>query len=110
MSQKVQNQAVATLPLLHPVTLPTGESLASVKIYPLKRRDISAAQQHSRDDAVIEDLLLARMTNLTVEDLGELHIADSRRVTETFQEMVRGADVAAFVGRIAAPGTAPAAQ
>jgi hypothetical protein len=50
------------------------------------------------------------MTGLTVEDLGELHIADSRRVTETFQEMVRGGDIAAFLGRIAAPGAADAAK
>lgn len=114
MSQeaKVTNTAASahSLPLLFPTPLPTGETLKSVPIHIVRRKDIAAAQKHSRDEAVIEDLLLAKMTGLTVEDLGELHIADSRRVTETFQEMVRGGDIAAFLGRIAAPGAADAAK
>jgi len=53
------------LELLHPVKLATGE-----------------------DETLMEELLLAKMTGLTVEDLGELHIADARRVAERFQAML----------------------
>jgi len=79
---------VPELALLHPVKLATGERLTAIKIYPLKRKDLSAAQRHSKEEAVMEELLLAKMTGLTVEDLGELHIADARRVAERFQSML----------------------
>lgn len=98
------------LPLLYPLTLPTGETRSSLPIARLKRRDISAAQKHSKDEAVIEDILLAKMTGLTIEDLGELDIADSRRVTAMFQALVRGQDLATELGRIAATGAEDTAE
>jgi len=83
------------LELLHPITLATGDVLRSVKIHTLKRKDLSAAQRHGKDENLMEELLLAKMTGLTVEDLGELHIADARRVAERFQSMLgEGRDAA----------------
>jgi len=76
------------LDLLHPVKLATGELLKKVTIHTLRRKDLSAAQRHGKDEAIMEELLLAKMTGLTVEDLGELHIADARRVAERFQAML----------------------
>jgi len=76
------------LELLHPVKLATGEVLKSVKIHTLRRKDLTAAQRHGKDESVMEELLLAKMTGLTLEDLGELHIADARRVAERFQAML----------------------
>jgi len=76
------------LTLLHPIKLATGEILKTVQIHPLKRKDLSAAQRHSKEESRMEELLLAKMTGLTVEDLGELHIADARRVGERFQAML----------------------
>jgi len=76
------------LELLHPVKLATGETLKSVTIHTLRRKDLTAAQRHGKDESVMEELLLAKMTGLTLEDLGELHIADARRVAERFQAML----------------------
>ena len=110
MSQDNKDLTTVRLPLLYSLTTAAGEKLSSVPLKRLKRKDIAAAQKHSKDQAVIEDLLVAQMTGLTVEDLGELDIADSRRVTEVFQELVRGGDVAAFVGRITAAGAEATAE
>jgi len=76
------------LELLHPIKLATGEVLKTVTIHTLRRKDLTAAQRHGKDESVMEELLLAKMTGLTVEDLGELHIADARRVAERFQSML----------------------
>jgi len=76
------------LELLHPVKLATGEVLKKVTIHTLRRKDLTAAQRHGKDETLMEELLLAKMTGLTVEDLGELHIADARRVAERFQAML----------------------
>jgi len=76
------------LELLHPVKLATGETLEKVTIHTLRRKDLTAAQRHGKDETLMEELLLAKMTGLTVEDLGELHIADARRVAERFQAML----------------------
>jgi len=83
------------LELLHPVKLATGETLKKVPIHTLLRKDLTAAQRHGKDETLMEELLLAKMTGLTVEDLGELHIADARRVAERFQAMLgEGKDAA----------------
>lgn len=99
-----------SIPLKFPFKNALGEQIKALPITRLKRKDIAAAQSHSKDDAVIEDHLLAKMTGLTLEDLNELDIADSRLLTEVFREMANGGDIAAVLGRGAAAGTQDAAQ
>ena len=85
-----------------------GVQITSLPITRLKRKDIAAAQSHTKDDAVIEDHLLAKMTGLTLEDLNELDIADNKLATEVLREMAGGGDIAAVLGRSTAPGAADA--
>lgn len=98
------------LTLKFPFKSASGETISSVPIRRLKRKDISEAQKHTQDEGMVEDLLAAKMTGMTLEDLGELDIADSKRVTEVFREMVGGGDLAGVLGRGAAAGAADTAQ
>ena len=101
--------AKLSIPLKFPFTTAAGEHLKSLQITRLKRKDIAAAQANSKDEGVVEDMLLAKMTGITMEDLGELDIADSKVVTEVFREMALGGDLAAVLGRSATPGAEDAA-
>jgi hypothetical protein len=57
----------------------------------------------------MEDLLIAKMLGVTLEDLGEFDIADSKLATEVLREMASGGDLAGVLGRSAATGAeAPA--
>ncbi|MGD8091359.1 phage tail assembly protein [Pseudomonas aeruginosa] len=96
--------------LLFPFTSASGERIEELTIRRLKRRDLADAQRHSKDEAVIEDHLLCKMTGLTLEDLETLDLADSRTVTEVFRELVAGRDGTAVLGRSAAPGATDAAE
>ncbi|MDG9783710.1 phage tail assembly protein [Metapseudomonas otitidis] len=87
------------IPLKFPFTGGAGNRIDKLPIRRLKRKDISTAQQHAKNEAELEDLLAARMTGLTLEDLGELDIADSRTVTEVFRDVVGGGDGSAVLGR-----------
>lgn len=98
-----------SIPLKFPFKSAAGAQITSLSITRLKRKDISAAQSHTKDEAAMEDFLLAKMTGLTVEDLLDLDIADSKRVTEVFREMAGGADLAQFLGRSPAAGATDAA-
>lgn len=98
------------IPLKFPFKSAAGETISKLSIRRLKRKDIAAAQQHSKDDVVIEDHLLARMTGLTMEDLGELDVADNKTLTEVFREVVGGGDGSDVLGRGATAGAADAAQ
>ncbi|MDS9879370.1 phage tail assembly protein [Pseudomonas protegens] len=98
-----------SIPLKFPFTSAAGVKISSLPITRLKRKDISAAQTHTKDEAALEDFLLAKMTGLTNEDLLDLDIADSRTVTEVFREMVRGGDLAAILGRSTVAGAEDAA-
>lgn len=101
--------ATLSIPLKFPFTSAAGVYISSLPITRLKRKDISAAQNHTKDEAVQEDFLLAKMTGLTVEDLMDLDIADSKTVGEVFREMVGGGDLAAVLGRGSAAGIEDAA-
>ncbi|WP_165672258.1 phage tail assembly protein [Metapseudomonas otitidis] len=87
------------IPLKFPFTGGAGNRIDKLPIRRLKRKDISTAQQHAKNEAELEDLLAAKMTGLTLEDLGELDIADSRTVTEVFRDVVGGGDGSAVLGR-----------
>jgi len=94
-----------SIPLKFPFKSAAGELITSLPITRLKRKDLSNAQSNSKDEAAMEDHLVARMTGMTVEDLMDLDIADSKTVSAVFREMVGGGDLAALLGRSAAPGT-----
>ncbi len=98
-----------SIPLKFPFKNGLGELVKSLPITRLKRKDIAAAQSHSKNDADVEDHLAAKMTGLTLEDLGELDIADSKTVTEVFREMAGGGDLAAVLGRSTTASAADAA-
>lgn len=87
----------------------TGDQLKSLPIKRLKRKDISAAQAVAKDEGAMEDMLCAKMLGITLEDLLEFDIADSKSATEVLREMSHGRDLAAFLGRSAAAGTEDAA-
>lgn len=91
-----------SIPLKFPFTTAAGQKLTSLPITRLKRKDIAAAQVHAKDEAALEDHLIAKMTGITLEDLGELDIADSKTATEVLREMASGGDLAAVLGRGAA--------
>ncbi|WP_283184383.1 phage tail assembly protein [Pseudomonas svalbardensis] len=52
-------------------------SLKTLPITRLKRKEISAAQAATKDEGAMEDLLVAKMLGITLEDLGEFDSADS---------------------------------
>ena len=76
------------LNLKHPFTSAAGTRIATLEIKRLKRGDLKAASRHSKEDAEQEDFLFARMTGLTLEDLEQLDVADSKSLTDIFRQMV----------------------
>lgn len=98
------------IPLKFPVKSPTGETITRLPIKRLKRKDLSFAQKNFQGDAATEDYLVAQMVGLTLEDLDELDLADSKTVSEVFREVVDGGDGSTVLGRSAAASAAPAAK
>ena len=98
-----------TFTLKFPFKTAAGVQLNSVPIKRLKRKDISAAQAVAKDEGAMEDMLCAKMLGITLEDLLEFDIADSKSATEVLREMSHGRDLAAFLGRSAATGIEDAA-
>ncbi|WP_256815409.1 MULTISPECIES: phage tail assembly protein [Pseudomonas] len=98
------------IPLKFPFTTAAGVHLDKLPIHRPKRKDIAAGQRQSKDEAGLEDYLVAKMTGLTLEDLGDLDIADSQTVTAVFRELAGGGDGSKQLGRSAAPGAEDAAE
>ncbi|MFL1515307.1 phage tail assembly protein [Pseudomonas prosekii] len=94
--------------LIFPFKSASSEMIAMLPLTRLKRKDITAAQAVTKDEGAMEDLLVAKMLGITLEDLGEFDIADSSRATEVLREMAAGRDLAAVLGRSAVAGAAPA--
>ncbi len=78
----------SALTLKYPFTNAAGQRLEKLPLKRLKRVDLKAAAKHSKDDAEQEDFLLARMTGLTIEDIEQFDIADSKALQDMFREMV----------------------
>lgn len=96
--------------LKFPFKSASGESISKLPIKRLKRKDISAAQGAVKgDEGAMEDMLVAKMLGITLEDLGEFDIADSKLATEVLREMANGGDLAALLGRGAVAGAEAAA-
>lgn len=94
-----------SLTLKFPFKSASGEMVSKLSIKRLKRKDISAAQAITKDEAAMEDVLVSKMLGITIEDLGEFDIADSKLATEVLREMASGGDLAAVLGRSAVTGT-----
>lgn len=92
-----------------PFTSASGEQISTLPIKRLKRKDITAAQAVTKDEGAMEDHLVAKMLGITLEDLGEFDIADSRLATEVLREMAAARDLAALLGRSVVTGTQDAA-
>lgn len=95
--------------LKFPFKTAAGVQLNSLPIKRLKRKDISHAQAATKDEGVLEDMLIAKMFGITLEDLGEFDIADSKSATEVLREMSTGGDLVAVLGRSTADGAKDAA-
>lgn len=65
-----------------------GQLIDMLEIKRLKRADMKAAQKHHKDAAEQEDYLLAKMSGLTVEDIDQLDLADSKQLLDSFRGMV----------------------
>lgn len=92
-----------SMPLKFPLKLGTGETLTSLPINRLKRKHLVAAHNYAMgDEAKQEDFMLAKVAGLTIEDVGELDMADSAKLTEVFREMADGGDGTKALGRGAA--------
>ncbi|MBP5951304.1 phage tail assembly protein [Pseudomonas sp. P42] len=98
-----------SLILKFPFKSASGDQISKLSIKRLKRKDISAAQAVTKDEAAMEDVLVSKMLGITIEDLGEFDIADSKLATEVLREMASGGDLAAILGRSVAVGIEDAA-
>ncbi|KJZ61713.1 phage tail assembly protein [Pseudomonas fluorescens] len=95
--------------LKFPFNSASGELISTLPIKRLKRKDISAAQAVTKEEGAMEDMLVAKMLGITLEDLGEFDIADSSLATEVLREMAAGRAIAAVLGRSTAAGAEHAA-
>lgn len=95
--------------LKFPFTTGAGTYLTTLPITRLKRKDLGKAQAYSKDAGAQEDFLFAKMTGMTIEDLEELDIADSKVVTEVFRGMAEGRDLVELLGRSVVDGAQDAA-
>ena len=76
------------LPLKHPFTNAAGQRIEKLSVRRAKRADMKAATKYSKDEAEQEDFLFAQITGLTLEDIDQLDLADSKALTDTFRGMV----------------------
>ncbi len=90
------------IPLKFPFTNAAGQRIEKLEMRRGKRGDMKAAQKHSQDEMEQEDFLLARLTSMTLEDIDQLDLADSKVITDTFRGMVSDGGDVRSVGRDAA--------
>lgn len=74
--------------LKFPFTTATGQQIDKLTVRRAKRADMKAAAKYSKDEADQEDFLFARLTGLTLEDIDQLDLADSKTLQDTFRSMV----------------------
>lgn len=74
--------------LKHPFTNAAGQRIEKLELRRAKRADMKAAAKYSKDEAEQEDFLFAQITGLTLEDIDQLDLADSKVLQDTFRDMV----------------------
>ncbi len=76
------------LPLKHPFTNAAGQRIEKLTVRRAKRADMKAAAKYSKDEGGQEDFLFAQITGLTLEDIDQLDLADSKALQDSFRSMV----------------------
>lgn len=76
------------LTLKHPFTNAAGVRIEKLTLRRGKRGDMKAAARYSKDEGEQEDFLFAQMTGLTLEDIEQLDLADSKALTDMFRHML----------------------
>jgi hypothetical protein len=76
------------LTLKHHFTNAAGQRIEKLTVRRAKRADMKAAAKYSKDEAEQEDFLFAQITGMTLEDIDQLDLADSKALQDTFREMV----------------------
>ncbi len=74
--------------LKYPFTNAAGQRIDTLTVRRPKRADMKAAAKYSKDEADQEDFLFAQITGLTLEDIDQLDLADSKALQDTFRDMV----------------------
>ncbi len=74
--------------LKHPFTNAAGQRIEKLTMRRAKRADMKAAAKYSKDEAEQEDFLFAQITGLTLEDVDQLDLADSKVLQDSFRSMV----------------------
>lgn len=77
-----------TIQLKYPFKNAAGQRIEALVMRRGKRADAKAADKYSKDPAEQEDFLFARLTGLTLEDIDQLDLADSKSLTDSFRKMV----------------------
>ncbi|AZE47145.1 hypothetical protein C4K04_1455 [Pseudomonas chlororaphis] len=86
--------------LKFPFKSASTDEISKLAIKRLKRKDISAAQAVAKTEGAMEDMLVAKMLGITMEDLGEFDIADSKSATELLRVMSEGGDLAGVLAKL----------
>lgn len=78
-----------TIELLYPIDVPTGEKITEVTLKRVKQKTMKAIRsQYKKDPDEMGDAMLAHSTGLTLEDIGEMDMADYTYLSERFSDMV----------------------
>lgn len=97
------------LTLKHPFTNAAGQRIESLTVRRAKRIDMKAATKYSKDEGEQEDFLFAQITGMTLEDIDQLDLADSKVLQDFFRSMVDDGGDAAAAGRSTPDGSKDAA-
>ncbi|URL01240.1 phage tail assembly protein [Avibacterium sp. 20-126] len=73
----------------YPITDGEGKTITELHLRRAKAKDLRAAQSQ-KNEADQEFFLVARLTGLVMEDVGELDVADYQKVQLALKEMQKG--------------------
>ncbi|EAT4152984.1 phage tail assembly protein [Salmonella enterica] len=79
-------------PLKFPYKLATGEMLTHVTLRRLKVADMKAAKRQFKNSDEWDEALIARMTDLTPDDLVDMDLEDYQALSKRFRQFAGLAD------------------
>ncbi len=78
-----------TVELLYPIDTPMGGKITEVTLKRVKQKTMKAIRsQHKKEPEEMGDAMLAHSSGLTLEDIGEMDMADYTYLSERFSDMV----------------------
>lgn len=78
-----------TIELLYPIDVPTGEQITEVTLKRVKQKTMKEMRnRYKKDMEELGDAMLAHSSGLTLEDIGEMDMADYTYLSERFSNMV----------------------